>query len=178
MDLLRLALRQGRVSSLDFDDDMARDCVEIASAIVDAVSKTHYSPVHTPLDRFSSCLSLVSAVLPLIGVAAKPSLARANRSQAIDSYNRLLAILRDMAPTFGAARHVLRSLSHLIRITERAILHFQQAEPVQFDQDADFDFSGLMSQMPGAFGIPEQQEDWELGFLNGSLDGPFSLYQG
>jgi uncharacterized membrane protein len=174
LNVLRLHLRQERILSLNFDDAMAADCVEIASTIINAIHNIHYSPIHFPLDRFSSCLSLVSSVLSMIGVIVKPTTIATHRSRAIEAYNKTISLLQEMAPTFSAARHALRGLGRLMRRTERAIRRFQNADQMPFDPDPDFEFDSLMPQMSVFFGHPYPQQDWDFDLLNGGLDGPFN----
>jgi hypothetical protein len=174
MNLLRLLLRQERMLNMTFDDEMARDCIAIATENINNIHNIYNSSSHIPLDRFSSCFCLTASLLPLICVIVKTTSDPGSRTESIDAYRKAMALLQDMAPTFSAARHALLRMRRLTRTTERAIRRFHLAEQFPFDPQ-EFALENLVPQISGFFSAPDPQQDWEVDFLNGDLDGPFHL---
>ncbi|EXJ90156.1 hypothetical protein A1O3_03225 [Capronia epimyces CBS 606.96] len=173
MNQLRLLLRQERMLSLGFDDEMAKDCTTISGALINAIHASHYSPTHTLTDRYSACLYLSSALLPLVCIIVKSECDPAIREDAIQAYNKGLSTLQALVPSFSAARHTLQRLLRITQTTERAIQRFRRAEQFLLDP-SEFETETLMLQMNDFLGH-DHQGNWEMDFFNDDQAGPYSL---
>jgi hypothetical protein len=154
MNQLRLLLRQERILTLEYDDASAKDCVLIAGNTIDALYSHHISPHCQASDRYSIVLYMVGALLPLVCVIVKSDNVRQTRADAIDSYQKGLSLLTQLAPNFSGARHALRRLHRIIGTAKQSIRKFRQNEAAPLDV--------------GDFG-PETQVPEIMDFLNHDL---------
>lgn len=162
------------MQSLNFDDKMAQDCSLIASSNISAIHDIYHSRMYCPLDRFSICEWLTSSILPLICILVKPSGDLACQNRAMEAYQDAISLLQDMAPRFSPARHALSRMRKLTRAADRAVGRLQFPDgPNSNSTDPDLDT--LILELSGVFDAPDPQYEWQIGFLDGGLDAPFSF---
>lgn len=170
MNQLRLLLRQGAMLGLSYDDEIARDCVSIATSSINSIYASYHAPSHRPTDRFSSVLYLVGSLLPLVCVIVRGENIRQTQTDAIEAFNKDLSLLQDMAPNFSAARHTLQRLSRVIKTTERAIRRFHNEEQFVFDPK-EFETETLVPQITEFF-HNDNHLDLDMNAIN-EFSGPF-----
>lgn len=132
LNQLRLFLRQESILSLKYNSKIAVECTTIAASSVNAVHSHYYSQSYHPVNRFHLVFYLVGALLPLVCIIVKKDNNQQLRAEAIDAFKKGLAVLNDMYPSYGTARHSRRRLNRIIASAMRAIDDFHNAESESF----------------------------------------------
>lgn len=166
-----LLLRQESMLSLSHDEATANNCIAIASQSIDIIATIYRASTAHSADRFTLVLFLVGCLVPLTCVILKKENDVAVRRAAAEPFGQFLALMRDMAPHFSAARHTLQRLSKIIATTERAVqalnvteitspLPSLEHEDLALDLAAFFDTDGQLS-----FGMDMEKDPFNDSYL-------------
>lgn len=161
--------------SLQWDLKTAQDCTAIAGGTINAIHAHYYSPSHHSVDRSSSVLYLVGALLPLVCIICKRDSQQQVRESAINGFKKGLTILNHMYPAFGNARHALRRLHKIIASAMRAINDFHEAGPES--ELLAMDENAIVTNLPNFFSF-EPWLDSSIDLVNGQLqiDGSWPFH--
>jgi len=118
---LRLVMRHRSIVTLKCSRKLAEECVWIATSSVDAMDAYRTSSDKNHMYRHSSVMYLTAAIIPLICVIVQESNSSLAREEIIQSFNKALKLLQDIAPGFALAELMLRRLDAAVEVAKQAI---------------------------------------------------------
>ncbi|KAL4939229.1 hypothetical protein BDV06DRAFT_225200 [Aspergillus oleicola] len=110
---LRLLLHQKSLLSFDYEESVAPICLSVIKEMLRIIQSFLERP-NRVFFRFIAVFHIVVTLVPLVCLIVHRRNPTKIRAEAISCFKAELAILQDLTPTFGMARHVLRRLRALI----------------------------------------------------------------
>jgi hypothetical protein len=108
--------------TLKYQPRTAEVSVKIASNSVNAIYSRHTSPLRQQIERYPSVLYITGALIPLICVIVNENEKSEIKLIAIQSFQKALFVLQDIAPGLAFARLTLQQLRKSVLAANKAIV--------------------------------------------------------